>query len=133
VNFDAPDRAACTVKRPQTSTPLQALTLQNDPVYIELAQSLADRVLLENANGRTDDRLIGLFRTVLTRQPTENELATLRSTYDTALVRYQKHANVANMLAGDRELPAGVGATDWAAWFNIAHILLNLDETITKN
>ena len=45
VNFDGPDRGACVVQRPRTNTPLQALTLMNDPVYTEAALALADRIL----------------------------------------------------------------------------------------
>src|SRR5207248_3722583 len=133
VNFDAPDRSACTVKRPHTSTPLQALTLQNDTVYVQLAQSLADRVLVETKNASLADRLIHAFRTVLTRRPTDNECAALRSAYEDALNRYRGDAKTVKALVGKHELPAGVNGSDWAAWFNIAHILLNLDETITKN
>ena len=58
---------------------------------------------------------------------------TLRSTYQSALDRYRNDSKAANLLAADHELPAGVTAAEWSAWFNIAHILLNLDETITKN
>src|SRR4029078_11216261 len=78
VNFDAPDRSACTVKRPRTSTPLQALTLQNDPVYVELAQSLADKLIVETAIRSRNDQLIYAFRTVLCRKPTDTELNALR-------------------------------------------------------
>jgi hypothetical protein len=133
VNFDAPDRSACTVKRPQTSTPLQALTLQNDPVYVELAQSLADRVIAETRQVSLGDRLVHTFRAVLTRRPAEDELATLRGIYEKALDRYRGDANAAMALAASRDLPPGATAAEWAAWFNLAHILLNLDETITKN
>jgi hypothetical protein len=133
VNFDAPDRAACTVKRPQTSTPLQALTLQNDPVYVELAQALADRVVLEATNASLDDRLIYAFRAVLIRRPAADELMTLRSAYQAALDRYRDDSKTARVLTKKRQLPSGVSPAEWAAWFNIAHILLNLDETITKN
>jgi hypothetical protein len=133
VNFDAPDRSACTVKRPQTSTPLQALTLQNDLVYVELSQSLADRMMIETARASLDDGLIHAFRTVLTRRPSAAELATMHSAYQDALNRYRADPKAVRALVAKRELPRGVNAADWGAWFNVAHILLNLDETITKN
>lgn len=133
VNFDAPDRAACTVKRPLTTTPLQALTLQNDPVYVELAQALADRIIAETKGETSDGRLIFAFRTALTRQPTADELATLRSTFESAVDRYRSDDKAVKKLLAGRNLPPDIDSTDWAACFNLAHILLNLDETITKN
>jgi hypothetical protein len=77
--------------------------------------------------------LVLAFRTVLSREPTEAETAELRSILDSAAQRYQANAATARRLAGSRELPPGVTPAEWAAWFNVAHVLLNLDETITKN
>jgi hypothetical protein len=138
VSFDAPDRSACVVKRPKSNTPLQALTLLNDPVYVELAAALADRVLLETPAGRasegvSDEQLTHAFRTVLTRRPSTAELNHLHSLYEQALSRYRDEPQAARKLLGQRELPAGTNAARWAAWFNLDHVLLNLDETITKN
>ena len=131
--FDAPDRSACTVKRPRSNSPLQALTLQNDPVYVELACELADRVLAEAAGQSPDERLVHVFRTVLTRQPEKSELNQLRKLFEQARERYAADAKAAKQTAGKRPLPAGLSAAEWAAWFNVAHVLLNLDETITKS
>lgn len=131
-NFDAPDRSACMVKRPRSNTPLQALTLQNDPVYVELARALADRVLAETAGLPTDERLTYAFRSVLTRRPEATELAELREILEQAQARYRTDATAATKVVGKSSLPVGVPAADWAAWFNVAHVLLNLDETITK-
>jgi hypothetical protein len=133
VNFDAPDRSACTVRRPLSNTPLQALTLQNDPVYIELAKALADRVIAETTDQTSDKRLVFAFRSVLTRQPSAMEISTLRAAHEEAQDRYQGDAKAAEQVAGERHLPSRVAPTDWAAWFNVAQVLLNLDETITKN
>jgi hypothetical protein len=80
-----------------------------------------------------DERLTFAFRTVLTRRPTDGELAQLRSIYDQAHERYASDPKAARQLLGTRPLPEHVDAADWAAWFNVAHVLLNLDETITKN
>ncbi|HMC10349.1 MAG TPA: DUF1553 domain-containing protein, partial [Pirellulaceae bacterium] len=133
VNFDAPDRSACTVKRPLSNTPLQALTLQNDPVYIELAKALADRIIAETADQTSDERFIFAFRTVLARQPSPNELAALRAAHEEAHDRYRGNAKAAEQVVGNRNLPSNATLADWAAWFNVAQVLLNLDETITKN
>jgi hypothetical protein len=131
VNFDAPDRSACMVKRPRSNTPLQALTLQNDPVYVELARDLADRIA-EESDRSLDDQLTLAFRTVLTRHPDAEELKQLRQILSDAQDRYTADAKSARQIAGKRPLPQGVSATQWAAWFNVAHVLLNLDETISK-
>jgi hypothetical protein len=132
-SFDAPDRSACTVKRPRTSTPLQALVLQNDPVYVAAARALANRIVRENRWLTSDDQLIAAFRTVLSRRPNGSELAHLRTIFAAAKDRYAADEAATNKLLGKHELPAEVTADDWAAWFNLAHVLLNLDETITKN
>jgi hypothetical protein len=146
-NFDAPDRSACTVKRPKSNSPLQALTLMNDPVYVELARALADRLVSETpapiiqarsaSEGASQDsldvQLIHAFRTVLSRRPDAAELVELRSILSAAQARYAGDAKTARQMAGKRPLPAGTTLADWAAWFDVAHVLLNLDETITKN
>jgi hypothetical protein len=133
VNFDAPDRSACTVNRPQSNTPLQALTLQNDPVYVALAKDLADRVLAETPDGTLDQRLIHAFRTVLTRRPGDSELPALRAAYQEAYERYRSDVKAAERAIGNSGFPGSATPAEWAAWFNVAQVLLNLDETITKN
>jgi hypothetical protein len=132
VNFDAPDRSACAVKRPRSNTPLQALTLQNDPVYVELSWSLAERVMVEAAREPLKDQLTYAFRLALSRRPTENEQAALEAAYQQAAERYMDDVAARRQLIGKRALPRKDGVAA-AAWFNIAQILLNLDETITKN
>ncbi|MCU0880974.1 MAG: DUF1553 domain-containing protein, partial [Pirellulaceae bacterium] len=130
-SFDAPDRSACTVKRPRTSTPLQALVLQNDPVFVEAARALADRVLL--AEDASDNRLVFAFRAVLSREPTAAERSQLSAIFAEARGRYEADSQAAETLRGEHSLPAGAAVAEWAAWFNVAHVLLNLDETITRN
>ena len=134
VNFDAPDRASCTVQRPRTNTPLQALTLLNDPAYAEMALAFADRVLLESPGDSDRDRLDYAFRLAVTRPPTANELDILNG-----LLRRQREA-----LAGDAdavkrrtEVPFGgwqpetADRDELAAWFAVTNALLNLDETMS--
>jgi hypothetical protein len=133
VNFDAPNRSACVVKRAQSNTPLQALTLLNDPVFVELAAALADRILTETPGQPTGDQLTHAFRTVLTRRPSAAELSQLRPILELAQARYAGDRPATDKLTSKRALPPGVAAADWAAWFNLAHVLLNLDEAITKN
>ncbi len=137
-SFDAPDRSACTVKRPRTSTPLQALVLQNDPVYVAAAKGLADRIVSDGnpkrERGSVDaDRLTFAFRTVLARPPTEAELAEVQSILSGARSRYANDVATASQVLGTHELPRDTTPSEWASWFDVAHVLLNLDEAITKN
>ena len=81
--FDAPDRTACTVQRDVSNTPLQALALLNDPVYVEMAEAFGRRI--EAEGGPTiDDQLRWAFRTTLAREPTAEETAVLREAFDAA-------------------------------------------------
>jgi hypothetical protein len=135
VNFDAPDRASCTVNRPRTNTPLQALTLLNDPAYIEMAVALAARVLTEAPSAEPSDRIDYAARLVLSRPATSLEREELQR-FHTA--QKQKLAgrpeDVAKLLkaAAAVKLPEGLDPLDLAAWFHVSNLLLNLDETVTR-
>ena len=132
VAFDAPDRGACTVKRPRTNTPLQALTLMNDPVYVEAAAALAGCVLTDGPDGGERGRIVFAFRRCLARQPTSEEVRILENVYREELTRYQADPAAARKLLEDWRRPDDVNLPQLAAWFQVARVLLNLDEVITK-
>ncbi len=135
VNFDAPDRAACTVTRPSTNTPLQALTLLNDPAYVEMALALADRVLREKADADPAERLEYAFRLVVARAPDDRERMALREILETRLARFTANPAMAEKAVrgpGFAYRPRWPEQNELAAWMHLANILLNLDETITK-
>jgi hypothetical protein len=138
VNFDAPDRAACTIRRARTSTPLQALTLLNDPVYVEAAMALAARVLAEVPAGGESQRAEHVFRLALARRPAREELRHLEEVYERELARFRDDPAQARALVegtGDGWRSHGLNRPDeseLAAWFFVASAILNLDETITK-
>jgi hypothetical protein len=132
VNFDANARMACRVKRPRSNTPLQALTLMNDPVYVEAAMALARRVLTERPGANTDERLAHAFRLATARAPRPEELATLSHLLAAERAARAADAKAARELVGAFALPAGVTAGEFAAWYAVAAALLNLDETISK-
>jgi hypothetical protein len=130
VAFDAPDRASCTVQRTRTNTPLQALTLLNDPVYVEAALALAKRMQTEGGSNDADRVRLG-FRLCLARQPSMREIEVLTRIHEQALARYRADPVAARKLVqpiADTKLDA----VPTAAWFQVATVLLNLDETITK-
>jgi len=108
--FDAPARTACAVQRSRSNTPLQALVLLNDPVYVEAARALGRRMAAETAGAPLADRLRHGFRLCLARSPGATELAALER-----LWREQA-------AAGDEA----------SAWHAVGTVLLNLDEMITK-
>ncbi|MFM7107940.1 MAG: DUF1553 domain-containing protein, partial [Planctomycetaceae bacterium] len=130
--FDAPNREVCTVRRPRTNTPLQALVTLNDPVYVEAAQALARRMVREGGASASARATRG-FRLVLARQPTAAEVERLVRLHDEAAAEYQADAAAAQQMATDplgappAELAADV--PDLAAWTVVANVILNLDET----
>ncbi|MFT5527710.1 MAG: hypothetical protein ACI9HK_005694 [Pirellulaceae bacterium] len=130
VNFDAPDRASCTVKRPHTNTPLQALTLLNDPAYVELAMGLARRMLHDLPNSKVEERITYGFRRCVSREPNALERSHLTAVFLRERERLAKDSQAAKAVAGP--IQDGESVEELGAWFLIANILLNLDETITK-
>jgi len=133
VAFDATNRTVCTIRRPRTNTPLQALVTMNDPVYLEAAQGLARRILKDGGDTLESKATHG-FRLVLIRPPTDAELKRIVTLYQQARETYAKNAKDARAISslplGD--LPDGMDVTDAAAWTVVGNVLLNLDETLSK-
>jgi hypothetical protein len=130
--FDAPNREVCTFLRQRTQTPLQSLTLMNDPVYVEAARGLAERVMQEESD--VDKRLFKAFRHTLGRVPKEDELAVLKKTYETQRENFKEDAKAADefLKVGESKMPDGMDKVELAAMTATANVLLNLNETITK-
>lgn len=133
VNFDAPDRGACVVKRSRTNTPLQALTLLNDPAYVEMAHALAKRLVTDLPEADTKTRIEYGFRLSLAREAGSNEVETLLNFFENELVRFQNDSKLAEAIIPKAERSDTISIAEQSAWFEVANILLNLDETITKN
>ena len=131
--FDAPDRNFCTLTRPRTNTPLQALVTLNDPVYVEAAQSLARRVVAEGGKN-VEERAVYGFRVVLSRPPRDGELRKLTDLFDRTKKRFAADEKAALPLATEPLGPApkDVPIPELAAWTVISNVLLNLDEAIAK-
>jgi mono/diheme cytochrome c family protein len=130
--FDAPSREVCTVRRPRTNTPLQALVTLNDPVYVEAAQALARRMVREGGS-TGPERAVRGFRLVLARQPSAPEIDRLVRLSDEALAGFKNDPGEAKKLATDPlgPVPADltIGVEELAAWTVVANVILNLDET----
>jgi hypothetical protein len=131
--FDAPSREECTVLRPRTNTPLQALITLNDPTFVEAARVFAQRILLASPP-TFDDRLTFAVRTALARAPSSVERAVLAAQYQRLHRHYQADPKAAAELlnVGQFPPPAQLDAAVHAAWTGLANVLLNLDETITR-
>jgi hypothetical protein len=131
--FDAPDREKCTARRAQTNTPLQALVLMNDPTYVEASRALAQRALLEAAND-PNARIRYAFRLAAARTPTRQELQVLRSLLDGRMQAYrQNRPGALKLLAvGESRRNPRLDVAELAAYTTVASVILNLDETITK-
>jgi hypothetical protein len=130
--FDATSREVCTVRRIRTNTPLQALDLLNDPVFFEAAQALAARIMKE---GGADPRArAGYgFRLCAARRPSAGDIEDLLSLYESEKARIAREGVAAKVLEGFAALPpSDAERNELAAWTMVANVLLNLDETQTK-
>lgn len=125
--FDTPPGDASCVRRARSNTPLQALATLNETVFMEAARALAEKSY--EAADSDADRLRNAFRRTLTRTPTKAESETLLSFLDEQRGRYASgELDPKDLLAAD----LGPRSADLAAWTALSRVLLNLDETITK-
>ncbi|MBL9169760.1 MAG: DUF1553 domain-containing protein [Verrucomicrobiales bacterium] len=130
--FDAPSREACTVKRPRTNTPLQALALMNEVTFVEASRRLAERTM--RANATLDGRIAFMVQTALGRPPETQELAALRRITESQLERYRSNRIAAEDLVavGASKADPSLNVQELAAYTLVASTLMNLDEFITK-
>jgi hypothetical protein len=131
--FDAPSREECTVERPRSNIPQQALVLLNDPTYVEAARTFAEHLLHETP-ASTADRITRAFAAVLSRPPTADEVKVLVELHERHHAQYAADKEAAGKLLhiGDHPLPADVDTVDLAAWTSVARVLFNLHETVTR-
>jgi alkylhydroperoxidase family enzyme len=131
--FDAPSREVCIVRRSRTNTPLQALALLNDTIYVEAARKLAERAMSEG--GSTPAQRIALaFRWAVARKPTDAELKTLVDGFNAHLATYFSDPEAANKLLTVGESPRNINfdARELAAYAATTSVILNMDQTITR-
>jgi len=128
-NFDAPDRTSCVIKRSRTNTPLQALTLLNDPTYWEMTRAFANEIEI-SADGSIHGKIVFAFIQTLAREPSKHEVEILETLYQSTVSRLRDRPSDIQELVGSE---AETATAESAAWCYIANVLLNLDETITRN
>jgi mono/diheme cytochrome c family protein len=132
--FDASTREECTAQRPRSNTPLAALVLLNDPSFVEAARALASRTIA--SGGPTDDtRLDYVFRRAVTRPPDDFERATLGKLLATNRQQYRAAREDADKLIRTGQAPVAldIDAAELAAWTAVCRVILNLNETVTRN
>jgi hypothetical protein len=129
MNFDEPDSNTSCTRRNRSNTPLQALNLLNDPVFFEAAKALAARVL-EEMNGDLTQRIDYAFEICLSRKPSAHERDRLAQYFEQQKQLLLKDPKTANAIEPFR--PEHVEASDAAAWVEVSHVILNLDEFITR-
>jgi Protein of unknown function (DUF1553). len=129
MTFDATSREYCAVRRVRTNTPLQALTTLNDEAAMEAARALAKR-MIEEGGDDLRARIVYGFRVCMTRTPKEKEVERLTSLYRLQLDSFAANEAEAGKIA--RNHSTRTTAAEFAAWTMVANVLLNLDETLTK-
>jgi ribosomal protein S15P/S13E len=131
--FDASTREECTVERPRSNTPQQALVLLNDPTYVEASRVFAEKII--QSSSKTPDRIQTAFRMALQRQANAEELQVLTELYQKHRKHYEANPKDAQALLNIGFAPAAkdIRPDELAAWTSVARTILNLHETITRN
>ena len=132
--FDAPTREECTVERARSNTPLAALVLLNDPTYIEAARQFATRILSQDS--KTDDACLdAAFELALSRTPDSDEREILLQILNDNRETYRDDTEAAAKLLeiGLKPTDNSLEVAELAAWTQVARVIFNLDEFITRN
>ena len=131
--FDAAGRETCTVLETRTNTPIQALNLMNDVTYLEAARVLAARMMTEGRR-TPEERIRDVFRLATARWPSPSEAEILLGSFRYYLERYGANPKAARKLVSLGESPRNekLDASELAAYAAVASLILNLDETVTK-
>ncbi len=133
VTFDSPTRETCIVRESRTNTPLQALDLMNDVAYVEASRKLAERMLVEGGT-TVDSRIAYGYKLTLARAPRAKEQQVLTRTLDEFQTRFRSDKSAAAKLLanGESAVNKSLDAAELAAYTGLASLILNLDETVTK-
>ena len=140
VQFDAADSNTSCTRRERSTSPLQALTLWNDAVFVECSQAFGRRVVTDvpftpdgpNAKSSVDERLRYAFRLGLARDPTVSELQVLERLLQQQQRRFEAAPEAARSYIGQLAVPEGTTVPELAGYVSVARLLINLDEFITR-
>ena len=134
LNFDAPTREECVVNRVSSNTPLQALDLLNDPIFVEAARVFAQHIL-EKGGRKINLQINWAFEQAVNRPPTEREEQILADLHQQSLAKFRTSQDDARQFTsvGESPVAAKLKPADLAAMTTVARAILNMHETITRN
>ncbi len=132
--FDAPSREECSADRFLSNSPQQALTLLNDPSFVEAARAFAVRIEREKPGATDSEKIRHAFITALSREPRAEELQSLTNFLESQRENYSNKPEEAKALLATGFSPPTISddAANLAAWTHVCRVLLNLHETITR-
>ncbi len=131
--FDQPSREYCVIRRSRTDTPLQALDLMNDTTYVEASRVMAQHLMLDD-KGSPADRIKVAFKRVTCREPSTDEMNILSAGFEKNLATFRKDPDAAGKLVSIGSAPRdpSLDTAELAAYTMTSSIILNLDETVTR-
>lgn len=134
MTFDSPDSNLSCTRREQSNTPLQALTILNDPTFFECSQALGKRIVAETQekNSSLEKRINHAFELCLSRKPTAKEFKIVRQLYQDQIRLLKSDQAAVSKLTNPKAIPAGSTPQEVAAWIIIGRVLMNLDEFVTR-
>jgi hypothetical protein len=134
MNFDAPTREECAVTRVNSNTPLQALDLLNDPTFVEAARVFGQRIL-RNGGSNLPSQIEWAFQQATGRRPENDEVRVLSDLHAKSLdhFRADPSGTAEYLKIGDSTVPSNVRLAELAAMTNVARVIMNLHEVITRD
>lgn len=132
LTFDASERAVCTVKRQETSTPLQALVLLNSPLYLEASRKLGEQVMLSQKKRK--EQLHTAFTKIVSREPQAEEVQMLGQLFEEEKDRFTQNPVEASQLLANGASPIdeSLDPSELAAMTVVVNVIFNLDEAKYK-
>jgi hypothetical protein len=131
--FDAPNREICTVRRGSTTTPLQALVTLNDPQFVEASRAFAQRIMMHPGNDAA--KLRWAMTEAVSRPPSRKERRVLLAALGRERLRYAADLTAARaaLSVGESSRNEHLPPAEQAAWMQVASVMLNLSESVTRN
>jgi hypothetical protein len=135
LTFNASEREVCIVRKDQTITPLQALTLMNNVTFVEAARHLAERIMTQEDLASEDERITYAFKAILSRPPSSRELALLKDDFIHHEETFSRNPKAVGQLlkVGEKPNDPKLPSAALAAYAMVASTILNLDEAISLN
>ena len=132
--FDAPSREECVAERATSNTPQQALTLLNDPSYVEAARAFAYRIWKDGGDSDSE-RGYWALRQAVSRHPSDDETQILVELYRSHVSDFRDDERAARALieVGFAPVPKDIDVAELAAWTSVARAVLSLHETMTRS